>query len=180
MPVITPGFVFNSLNIKRGGLTKAVITRANMLINCYPEVHFCTMDYQQDHLDIIHELKKKRILDVRVQVHYFFQDMDPYQQESSHRLDVPQQEGEEYDNEGYLTRFHKLDERTGQKLFTSYFSRNGKCFLTVWPGSENEERRRCVYYNPEPTEYEDIYELYISWLNQKAKILKNPVFMSDS
>lgn len=180
MPIITPVFVFNSLNVQRGGLTKAVITRANMLINCYPEVHFCTMDYQQDHLDTILELKKKRILDERIQVHYFFHDMDPYQKESSHRMDGPMQEGEEYDNEGYLIRFQKKNERTGKKLFTSYFSRNGKCFLTVWPGLENEESGRCVHYNPEPTEYENLYELYISWLNQKAKTFKNPVFMSDS
>lgn len=180
MPSSTPVFVFNSLNVQRGGLTKAVITRANMLINCYPEVHFCTLDYQQDHLDIIHELKKKRILDERIQVHYFFHDMDPYKQDLSHRIDGPKQEGEEYDNEGYLVRFHKRDKRNGKKLFTSHFSRNGNCFLTVWPGLENEERGKCVYYNPEPTEYENLYELYISWLNQKAETFRNPVFMSDS
>lgn len=180
MPAITPVFVFNSLNVQRGGLTKAVITRANMLINYYPEVHFCTMDYQQDHLDVIHELKKKEILDERIQVHYFFQDIDPYREESSYRMDASKEKGEENGKERHLIRFHKADERTGKTLFTSYFSRNGHCFLTVWPDSENGERGRCVYCAPEPTEYENLYELYIVWLNEKAKTLKNPVFMSDS
>lgn len=109
MANVTPVFVFNSLNVQRGGLTKAVITRANMLAHYYPEVHFCTMDYQPNHLSINQELKEKGILDKRVNVHYFYHDM----------------------------------------------------------GLEQEE-------------YEDMYELNISWLNQKAEAFEQPVFMSDS
>lgn len=166
MPAITPVFVFNSLDIQRGGLTKAVIMRANMLVDYYPEVHFCTMDYQKNHLGVIRELKEKGILDERVSVHYFYHDMDPYEAE--------------YDEEDYLVRIQKTDERTGNTLFNSYYSRNGKCFLTVWPDSETGEGGRCVFFNPEPKEYNDIYDLYVSWIDKKAETFENPVFMSDS
>ena len=180
MQPVTPVFVFNSLNVQRGGLTKAVIARANMLVNHYNEVHFCTMDYQQNHLGIIRELKEKGILDERVNVHYFFHDIDPYKTELPQRKSVSEQKGEEVDEEGYLVQIQKTDELTDNALSTSYFSRNGQCFLTVWPDSGNEERGRCVFFNPEPKKYKDIYELYISWLNQKAGTFENPVFMSDS
>ena len=180
MQSITPVFVFNSLNVQRGGLTKAVITRANMLVNHYKEVHFCTMDYQQNHLGIIRELKEKGILDERVNVHYFYHDIDPYKAENPQRQSVPRQKGEEYDEEGYLVRIRKTDEGTGNTLFNSFFSKSDKRFLTVWPDSETEERGRCVFYDPEPKEYRDIYDLYVSWLDKKAETFENPVFLSDS
>ena len=180
MPAITPVFVFNSLNVQRGGLTKAVITRANMLADYYNEVHFCTMDYQRNHLDIIRELKEKGILDEQVNVHYFYHDIDPYKSEPPQRKSVIEEKDAEYDEEGFLVRMRKTDEATGNTSIDSYFSRNGQCFLTVWLDSENEERGRCIFFDPEPKRYEDIYDLYTLWLNQKAKTVKNPVFMSDS
>ena len=45
----TPIFVFNSLNVKRGGLTKAVLKRANLLADHYAEVVFFTLAYHLDH-----------------------------------------------------------------------------------------------------------------------------------
>nr|WP_318539476.1 hypothetical protein [Terribacillus saccharophilus] len=43
----TPIFVFNSLNVERGGLTKAVMKRANILADHYGKVVFFTLAFQQ-------------------------------------------------------------------------------------------------------------------------------------
>jgi glycosyltransferase involved in cell wall biosynthesis len=71
----TPVFVFNSLNVKRGGLTKAVLKRANLLVNYCPEVVFFTLAYQQDHLNIIEKLYESGQMDRRIKVRNFYTDM---------------------------------------------------------------------------------------------------------
>ncbi|MFP7479774.1 glycosyltransferase [Terribacillus saccharophilus] len=70
----TPIFVFNSLNVERGGLTKAVMKRANLLSNYCDEVIFLTLAYQQDFRQIIEQLYSSGQLDKRVKVRNFFVD----------------------------------------------------------------------------------------------------------
>ncbi|MFS0561721.1 glycosyltransferase [Terribacillus sp. 179-K 1B1 HS] len=71
----TPVFVFNSLNVERGGLTKAVMKRANMLAEHYEEVVFFTLAYQQDHKNIIEKLYKSGQLSRKVKVRNFYTDL---------------------------------------------------------------------------------------------------------
>nr|WP_318539477.1 glycosyltransferase [Terribacillus saccharophilus] len=71
----TPIFVFNSLNVKRGGLTKAVLKRANLLVNHCPEVVFFTLAYQQDHRQIIDNLYESGQLDRRIKVRNFYAEL---------------------------------------------------------------------------------------------------------
>ncbi|PAD40432.1 glycosyltransferase [Terribacillus sp. 7520-G] len=71
----TPIFVFNSLNVKRGGLTKAVLKRANLLADHYAEVVFFTLAYQQDHKNIIEKLYESGQLDRRIKVRNFYTDL---------------------------------------------------------------------------------------------------------
>ncbi|MCM3029700.1 MULTISPECIES: glycosyltransferase [unclassified Niallia] len=70
----TPVFVFKSLNVVRGGLTKAVLTRANTLIKHFEEVIFLTLAFQADYKEIIEELYNSGKLDQRVKVLNFFDD----------------------------------------------------------------------------------------------------------
>lgn len=70
----TPVFVFKSLNVVRGGLTKAVLTRANTLIKHFDEVIFLTLAFQADYKEIIKELYDSGKLDPRVKVVNFFDD----------------------------------------------------------------------------------------------------------
>ncbi|MFB1097860.1 glycosyltransferase [Terribacillus sp. JSM ZJ617] len=71
----TPIFVFNSLNVKRGGLTKAVLKRANLLVDHCPEVVFFTLAYQQDHKNIIEKLYESGQMDRRIKVRNFYADL---------------------------------------------------------------------------------------------------------
>ncbi|PAF37196.1 hypothetical protein CHH58_10170 [Terribacillus saccharophilus] len=71
----TPVFVFNSLNVERGGLTKAVMKRANVLAEHYEQVVFFTLAYQQDHKNIIEKLYKSGQLSRKVEVRNFYTDL---------------------------------------------------------------------------------------------------------
>jgi glycosyltransferase involved in cell wall biosynthesis len=71
----TPIFVFNSLNVERGGLTKAVMKRANLLVNHYEKVVFFTLAFQQDHKNIIEKLYQSGQLDRRVEVRNYYTDL---------------------------------------------------------------------------------------------------------
>ncbi len=79
---VTPVFIFNSLDIVRGGLTKAVLTRANTLVEYFPETQFFTLLYQRDHKEIIQKLYESGKLDKRIKVHNFFLDAIPSKDES--------------------------------------------------------------------------------------------------
>lgn len=76
MDKITPVFVFNSLDVVRGGLTKAVITRANTLINHFDEVVFLTLRFQPNFNTIKEKLYSSGQLDERIKVINFFDDID--------------------------------------------------------------------------------------------------------
>ncbi|MCY8485435.1 hypothetical protein MOC97_08035 [Bacillus atrophaeus] len=77
MSFVSPIFVFNSLNTKRGGMTKATIHRANTLITEYPDTHFLTILFQKNHETIIENLYNTGELDKRVKVFNLFNDLDP-------------------------------------------------------------------------------------------------------
>ncbi|WP_054951342.1 glycosyltransferase [Numidum massiliense] len=80
---VTPIFVFNSLNTQRGGLTKAVLTRANTLSDHFDSVHFFTLKFQRNHREIIDKLYQSNALDARVQTYNMFLDLDPFKEESA-------------------------------------------------------------------------------------------------
>ncbi|MBL5783506.1 glycosyltransferase [Heyndrickxia sporothermodurans] len=81
MKKVTPIFVFNSLDSVRGGLTKAVLTRANTLIKHFEEVHFFTLQFQKNHNEVINKLYNSGKLNPKVKVHNFFIDMDTHKNE---------------------------------------------------------------------------------------------------
>ncbi len=74
---LSPVFVFNSLNTKRGGMTKATIHRANILVNEYENTQFLTILFQKNHENIINNLYKTGELDPKVKVYNLFRDLDP-------------------------------------------------------------------------------------------------------
>ncbi len=47
MSLVSPVFLFNSLNTKRGGMTKATIHRANTLVSEYKETQFLTILFKR-------------------------------------------------------------------------------------------------------------------------------------
>jgi poly(glycerol-phosphate) alpha-glucosyltransferase len=75
MPKNTPIFVFRSLDVVRGGLTKAVLTRANALIKHFDEVVFLTLEFQPGFNKIKEELYTTGKLDKRVKVFNLFNDV---------------------------------------------------------------------------------------------------------
>lgn len=66
-----------SLDVKRGGITKATIKRANFLSEKYKEVLIITFTFQQYHKQIIQKLYDKQILSKKVRVLNFFEELKP-------------------------------------------------------------------------------------------------------
>lgn len=73
----TPVILINSLNIVRGGLTKAVFTRANTLAKVFKKVYILTFLYQQHYDKIIKEIYNMGLLNKNVIVLNLFEDMKP-------------------------------------------------------------------------------------------------------
>jgi len=71
----TPIFIFNSLDTVRGGLTKAVLTRANFFADYFEDVIILTLKFQPNFRKIINELYSSGMLDKRVKVLNFFDDI---------------------------------------------------------------------------------------------------------
>lgn len=65
-------FVFASLDTQRGGVTKSIITRANLFVECGYNVSILTYGYQPDFHKVISELLESSALDSRVNVKNFF------------------------------------------------------------------------------------------------------------
>ncbi|GER72884.1 glycosyltransferase [Weizmannia acidilactici] len=84
---VTPIFIFNSLDTIRGGLTKAVLTRANALIDTFPQIYIFTLKYQKNHEQIINKLYESGKLDRRVKVLNMFVDIDPFKEKEKVTLD---------------------------------------------------------------------------------------------
>lgn len=68
----TPIMIVRSININRGGVTKATIKRANLLAEKYKEVIILTTLFQQNHLEILKELYETELSN-KVKVYNFFE-----------------------------------------------------------------------------------------------------------
>ncbi len=73
----TPIILLNSLNINRGGVTKSVLTYANLLVKQYKKVIIGTFLYQRNHKEIVQTLYEQNKLDKRVIVLNMFEEMKP-------------------------------------------------------------------------------------------------------
>ncbi|MGG0741585.1 alpha-glucosyltransferase N-terminal domain-containing protein [Niallia taxi] len=69
MSNVSPILIFNSLNTKRGGMTKATIHRANTLVENYKATSFLTILFQKNHESIIKNLYSKGELNQNVKVY---------------------------------------------------------------------------------------------------------------
>ena len=68
----TPVIILKSLNVNRGGVTKAAIKRANLYAEKYPNVIILTTNFQINHKLIIDKLYEKE-LSKKVKVYNFFE-----------------------------------------------------------------------------------------------------------
>src|SRR5699024_9674496 len=71
----TPIIFVRSLNVNRGGVTKAVLKKANMLSQKYKSVIVVTTLFQQKHKEIIENLRTSGELSPEVQVYNFYDDI---------------------------------------------------------------------------------------------------------
>jgi len=77
LSTITPVILVRSLDVIRGGVTKASIKRANVLAKEHKRVIIVTIVFQQNHKSIIKELYDKKLLAKNIKVINFFEDMKP-------------------------------------------------------------------------------------------------------
>ncbi|MBS4218968.1 glycosyltransferase [Bacillus sp. FJAT-49711] len=73
----TPIILINSLDVVRGGVTKAVLTRANTLAKKFDNVFIFTFLIQHNHENIIKKLYQKGLLDPKVKVMNLFEGIKP-------------------------------------------------------------------------------------------------------
>src|SRR5699024_7986337 len=79
----TPIILVNSLNIDRGGVTKSVLTYANLLIKSHKKVIIGTFLYQRNHKEINQTLYNEGYLNKRVKILNMFEDLKPYKSQKS-------------------------------------------------------------------------------------------------
>ncbi|MGI2327558.1 glycosyltransferase [Planococcus sp. YIM B11945] len=111
----TPIFIFNSLNVKRGGLTKAVMKKANIFSEKSDDVTFLTFLYQRTHKNIIEELHQTNKLDRKVRVFNLFLDLDPWKNEKNSSKKV--HEGMEIEEKGFI----KFEDVKAKNLSYRYY-----------------------------------------------------------
>lgn len=140
---VTPIIVFHSLNVKRGGLTKAVMTRANTLVDYFDDVQLLTFFYQQKHKAVIQKLCAQGELDSRVKVTNFFVDIDPFKREkeldegavspSIHEDGFVELEDTEAPNPSFwyykdgLCMKYKRFNKDGKLIFVDDLNESGQC-----------------------------------------------------
>src|SRR5699024_2336384 len=73
--------ILRSIDINRGGVTKATIKRANLFAENYKQVIILTTLFQQNHLDTLKKLYEKE-LSSKVKVYNFFE----YHKETSPKI----------------------------------------------------------------------------------------------
>ncbi|UOR11646.1 glycosyltransferase [Halobacillus amylolyticus] len=143
----SPVFVFNSLDSVRGGLTKAVLTRANFLINKYDNVIFLTLAFQQNYHEIIEKLYENGSLDRRVKVLNFFDDLKNVspQEESSNVESSVEEDGLQYfkdpNNELPSYRYYQNGVYVKYKRFDS----DGRLLLVDYMSEGRHRLRREEY-----------------------------------
>lgn len=71
----TPVILLRSLNVDRGGITKAVLKRVNMFAENYKNVIIVTTLFQRKHKEIINELRQRGELQSNVIVYNFFEEL---------------------------------------------------------------------------------------------------------
>ncbi|WP_130860495.1 glycosyltransferase [Gracilibacillus phocaeensis] len=101
-------YVFKSLDVVRGGLTRAVMDRANMLVNSNIDVTILTVAFQPQFKTIVNKLYEIGSLDKKVKVMNFFHDM----------LEIGSSEREKVNDEIYEEDFYVFKDK--RKNVTAY------------------------------------------------------------
>ncbi|WP_077297936.1 glycosyltransferase [Virgibacillus pantothenticus] len=130
MKTKTPVILVNSLNVVRGGLTKAVFTRANTLAKEFKAVYIFTFLYQQHYQQIINEIYSRGLLNKNVIVLNLFEDLKPYKKKIKKSIKHPikekglicfqdmnqQNPSYRYYKDGVYCKYKRFD-RNGKLLF---------------------------------------------------------------
>ncbi|MFS0658063.1 glycosyltransferase [Niallia alba] len=143
----TPVFIFKSLNIVRGGLTKAILTRANTLIKYYNQVYILTLSFQPDFEDILQELYSTGRLDKRVQVFNCFHDLS--KKVGDNKVDIKEPKNNIIKEEGLYEFIDKGNElpsyryyKNGVYIKYKRFDKKGRLvFVDYMSESRNRTRR---------------------------------------
>ncbi|WP_337969666.1 glycosyltransferase [Virgibacillus salexigens] len=93
MKKTTPIILVNSLDVERGGITRASIKRANMLSQHNKNVMIITFAYQQYFNKIIQKLYDKNILSKHVKVINFFEEMQLMKKKTKAKKQLVKEKG---------------------------------------------------------------------------------------
>ncbi|MCM3668082.1 glycosyltransferase [Mesobacillus maritimus] len=145
----TPVFVFKSLDVVRGGLTKAVLTRANMLARHYEEVVFLTLKFQPNFKEIKEELYQSGKLDPRVTVKNFYDEMMSRAVSADPKRMAPN----DIEEEGYAVLKDTEQEKNpsyryyknGQYVKYKRFNENGRLIFTDYMDKSRYRTQRDEY-----------------------------------
>ncbi|GIN90693.1 glycosyl transferase family 1 [Siminovitchia terrae] len=145
----TPVFIFNSLDVVRGGLTKAVLTRANTLINFCDEVIFLTLKFQPEFNSIKKKLYQSGLLDKRVKVVNFF---DEYKNSIKEKIKLKQKNDQKTKESDYVVFEDQANELPSYRYYLNgvykkykRFDKNNNLMFIDYMNESRHRYRRDEY-----------------------------------
>lgn len=128
-------FMIHSLDVMRGGMTRAALERAKLLRSYYDNVIFLTFDFNPDYDVVIDKLRRAHLWEEHmrhVNVYDFF--MQKHKGKEDIRsiekmLNASYRREDVFDQHGRLRQMKLVDINTDQLCKDYYFSPNGSCFF---------------------------------------------------
>ncbi|WP_066190599.1 glycosyltransferase [Gracilibacillus timonensis] len=127
-------FVFNSLGVVRGGLSNAVLKRANTLVKYNIDVIILTLSFQPEFVGVVNKLYERGNLDKKIKVLNFFNDILGEGGGKRKKEDVinekgfyvfkggnPDINGYRYYKDGFYVKYKQYD-KSGNLMFVDYMN----------------------------------------------------------
>ncbi len=153
-------FMIHSIDVVRGGMTRAALIRASMLREVYSHIGIITFDFNPNYERILNKLAQLGLWHENMyhyNVYEFFmvdhvkglnnlQNSQSERTENSNLTNVRQTKT--YDQEGRLRKLSMLDQETNHVVEEKFFSPNGSCFFKRSFHPVTKKTLKCTSYAP--------------------------------
>lgn len=141
-------FMIHSLDIVRGGMTRAALERAKLLRSYYDDIIFLTFDFNPDYDAVIEKMISSNLWEKHMN---HFNVYDFFMQAHSGKsvfFDIEEMSNDSYRREEVFDRFGRLrqirfiDKSSNQLCKDYYLSPSGSCFFNV--NLMQKRAKRCI------------------------------------
>ncbi|MFA8438652.1 glycosyltransferase [Bacillaceae bacterium YX66] len=149
-------FMIHSLDVVRGGMTRAALERAKLLRAHFPEIGLITFDYNPEYDNVLNELKSVNLWDNHmrhVNVYEFFMQKHINGNVGRHHIgelptDDVYEKQEVSDQYGQVRKLMFIDRRSNNLYKDYFFSSNGSCFFERKFDSVTGKTLKCTWFCP--------------------------------